>query len=103
MIIDKITGKIAHWSARLLSYAGRVLVVISVLSSISFYWCSLFILPTKVIQEIEKIIYNFLWNGNENRKHAKVAWIDVCMPKKEGGLGNKSLKDWNKALMAKHL
>lgn len=29
---------------------------------------------------------------------AKVKWSSECMPKKEGGLGFRGLKDWNKRL-----
>lgn len=34
---------------------------------------------------------------------AKVSWADVCVPKEEGGLGLRVLKDWNRAAMTKHL
>ncbi|GJY33938.1 hypothetical protein Tco_0418407 [Tanacetum coccineum] len=34
---------------------------------------------------------------------AKVAWADVCLPKKEGGLGLRSLEVFNLALMTTHL
>ena len=32
-----------------------------------------------------------------------VSWVDVCKPKSQGGLGLKSVHEWNNALMAKHL
>ncbi|XP_039166708.1 uncharacterized protein LOC120292531 [Eucalyptus grandis] len=42
----------------------------------------------------------FLWKGTAlGRGGAKVAWEDVCLPKTEGGLGIRNLKDCNKALM----
>jgi hypothetical protein len=32
----------------------------------------------------------FLWNGEDGHSaRAKVAWDDICFPKKEGGLGLK--------------
>ena len=37
------------------------------------------------------------------RGKAKVAWEDICKPKEEGGLGIRSLHDFNVALMAKHV
>ncbi|KAM7511546.1 hypothetical protein LguiB_010421 [Lonicera macranthoides] len=33
----------------------------------------------------------------------KVAWVEVCCPKKEGGLGIRSMVDWNKAATIGHL
>lgn len=103
VLVERITGKVKHWSTKLLSYAGRLQLVVSVLSSMATYWCSLFVLPVKIVKEIDRVMSNFLWNGNEDKRHVKIAWKDVCMPKKEGGLGIKLLKEWNKALMAKHL
>ncbi|GJT92143.1 RNA-directed DNA polymerase, eukaryota, reverse transcriptase zinc-binding domain protein [Tanacetum coccineum] len=43
---------------------------------------------------------NFVWSKNDATKGA---WKDVCRPKEEGGLGLKSLKVMNHALMVKHL
>ncbi|CAK8567986.1 unnamed protein product [Lathyrus sativus] len=37
-LVDKIVGRITHWSAKLLSYAGRVQLIKSVLFAISNYW-----------------------------------------------------------------
>lgn len=67
------------------------------------YWCSLFILPGAVVKKLEKIMKNFLWGGNLDKAHAKVAWEDVCFPKDEGGLGIRKLKVWNQALMTNHI
>ena len=66
------------------------------------YCASVFILPKKVIKDIEQLIRNFLWSGNDLDPHkAKVAWRDICYPKKQGGLGIKPLYVWNQSLVAK--
>jgi len=55
-----------------------------------------------VIREIEQLIRNFLWSGNEaNSNKGKVAWCDICYPKEQGGLGIKPFYIWNQALVAK--
>ncbi|GKV27960.1 hypothetical protein SLEP1_g37070 [Rubroshorea leprosula] len=60
------------------------------LLGISNFWCSTFILPKRVIKEVEKLCSSFLWNGSANNaKEAKVNWPSVCYPKQEGGLGSK--------------
>ncbi|XP_071729122.1 uncharacterized mitochondrial protein AtMg00310-like [Rutidosis leptorrhynchoides] len=57
-----------------------------------------------IIKDIEKLLRGFLWcQGEFKNGKAKVKWDDVCMPKDENGLGIKSLKYWNIALMASHL
>ena len=54
-------------------------------------------LPNQCIQEINSICVAFLWSGPVLSTHkTKVAWVDVCKPKDEGGLGLKNLADANK-------
>lgn len=36
-----------------------------------------------------------------NTNNAKVQWLDVCLPKVEGGLGLKQVSQWNKAVIMK--
>ena len=55
VLIAKITTRISGWRVRTLSYAGRLQLVVSVLSSIHAYWASVFIIPLSVSKEIEKI------------------------------------------------
>nr|GEW19040.1 hypothetical protein [Tanacetum cinerariifolium] len=58
------------------------------------YWASVYLLPTTVINDLEKLFKKFLWNaGDSARGKAKVSWKVVCMPKDQGGLGIKSLKN----------
>ena len=103
-IKKKILNRVQCWTAGALSYAGRIQLIISVLHSVQAYWSSIFILPKKVLKDIDDILRNFLWTGTNLRKSgAKVAWEEVCCPKNEGGLGIKSAVTWNKALMVRHL
>lgn len=47
---------------------------------------------------------NFLWGGNvDQRAIPIVAWDQVCLPRCEGELGVKQLKQWNKAAIGKNL
>ncbi|MFS7909488.1 putative RNA-directed DNA polymerase [Helianthus anomalus] len=102
-LIDKVKCKILSWKNKSLSFAGRLQLISSVLNSLQVYWSSVFILPTSVSKEIEKIMRGFLWcHGELKRGKAKVKWKDVCMPMLHGGLGLKLLRTWNQALISKH-
>jgi len=47
---------------------------------------------------------SFLWSSSDMRTtKAKVAWDQVCLPKKEGGLGIKRITKWNKIALLKHI
>jgi hypothetical protein len=68
------------------------------------YSASLFILPKQVIKEITQKFNQFLWNGKEgSRAKAKIAWDELCFPKKESGLGLKNLEIWNSSSMMRHI
>ncbi|GJX59585.1 RNA-directed DNA polymerase, eukaryota, reverse transcriptase zinc-binding domain protein [Tanacetum coccineum] len=57
-----------------------------------------------VCEKIDKLFKNFLWaRGDNSKSMVSVNWKDVCKPKSQGGLGLKSVRSWNVALMAKHL
>ncbi|GKU98807.1 hypothetical protein SLEP1_g11756 [Rubroshorea leprosula] len=97
-LITKITDKISSWTSRYLSFAGRLQLISSILQSITNFWCSIFILPKRVIKSVEGICNAFLWKGRAaDARGAKVTWATVCQPKMEGGLGLKPLHNWNVA------
>ncbi|XP_071694395.1 uncharacterized protein [Rutidosis leptorrhynchoides] len=103
-LVDRLKRKIDDWKNKYLSFAGRVQLITSVLSSMQVYWSSVFMLSDSVIKEMEKIMRGFLWcQGEMKQGKAKVKWSTVYLPKSEGGLGIKSLKTWNIALMVYHI
>lgn len=61
------------------------------------YWSRIFIVLKKVIKALERKLSRFLWIGfNGRATGAKVNWDLMCKPKCEGGLGLRSLGEWNK-------
>ncbi|KAL2943893.1 LINE-1 retrotransposable element ORF2 protein [Bienertia sinuspersici] len=100
VLIEKMTTRIRTWSSRHISFAGRSQLINSVLMSIQQYWAQVFILPTSVLQSIEQICRSYLWSGHWcSNRPGYIAWENVCRPKKEGGLGFKSMQQWNLANM----
>ncbi|GJU13851.1 RNA-directed DNA polymerase, eukaryota, reverse transcriptase zinc-binding domain protein [Tanacetum coccineum] len=77
-LLDKIKERVLNWKNKMLTYAGRLQLIASVLSA----------------------IYN---QGDLKRGSAKVSWKVVCGSKSQGGLGLKNLGAWNEVLMTKHL
>ncbi|GJU88164.1 hypothetical protein Tco_1300587 [Tanacetum coccineum] len=57
-----------------------------------------------IIDDIHQLIRGFVWcNGESIRGKAKVSWDEICLPKKEGGLGLRHLYIFNYALMTTHI
>lgn len=103
-IMERIRKKIGSWSAKLLSYAGRVILIKSVLFHFQVYWSNVVLLPKGVIKQIEGLYMRYLWSGSSSYSNkAMVAWERVCLPRKEGGLGILQIQAWNKAAFAKLL
>ncbi|KAK4380929.1 hypothetical protein Sango_3017300 [Sesamum angolense] len=102
-LLDKVDARLAGWHNQNLSYAGRLQLIKSVLSTLHTYWASVFILPKGVLKLLEKRMRAFLWQGSSGSGHAKVAWDQLCKPKGEGGLGIRSLIVTNQALILKQL
>nr|XP_043639249.1 uncharacterized protein LOC122610319 [Erigeron canadensis] len=103
-LVERIRDRVNNWENKFLSFAGRLQLVQSVLSSMHIYWSSVFILPARVTTEIEQILRGFLWSQGVLKKgQAKVAWDVVCLPKQEGGLGIRHLDIWNSVLMTTHV
>ncbi|GJW01885.1 RNA-directed DNA polymerase, eukaryota, reverse transcriptase zinc-binding domain protein [Tanacetum coccineum] len=90
-LIDKINARVNNWKNRMLSYAGRLQLIASVLASMHVYWASVFSLPKIVIKDIDKILKGYLWcNGELSKGKSKscletfsmkdslwVKWINV--------------------------
>ncbi|XP_021729346.1 uncharacterized protein LOC110696366 [Chenopodium quinoa] len=87
-LVEKVTARIQGWMAKHLSYAGRLQLVKSVMFGIQTYWAQIFILPKKIVKEIEKSL---------------ISWNYVCLPKLCGGWNLLSLPEWNKAAVIKLL
>ncbi|CAI8595558.1 unnamed protein product [Vicia faba] len=97
-------ARIQHWTAKLLSYAGRLQLVQSILFSIANYWLHIFPFPKRVLNHVESLCRNFLWSRQENySRRIPISWETTCNPVNAGGMNLISLKEWNKATMGKLL
>ncbi|XP_062114704.1 uncharacterized protein LOC133825827 [Humulus lupulus] len=104
LIISKIRQRLHSWASHNLSYAGRVQLIQSALLGIRNFWMSIFLLPQKVIREIDSLCRNYLWGGNGFRSKFHLAsWDLVCRPKSYGGLGFKEGTLWNKINLARYI
>ncbi|KAK1408085.1 hypothetical protein QVD17_39718 [Tagetes erecta] len=104
VLVEKMEGRITNWKNKWLSFAGRLQLIGSVLSALYIYWASVFILPKRVVADLEAKMRRFFWSqGSVSQGKAKVSWKSVCLPKTEGGLGIRRIGDMNTALMSHHI
>ncbi|GKB13322.1 hypothetical protein Tco_0847245 [Tanacetum coccineum] len=94
-LIEKIELQISTWTARQLSFAGRLQLVSSVIFSLTNFWIAAFRLPKSCINKIDKLCASFLWSGPDLKTtKAKVYWKVVCTLNEEvlieGNMANPS-------------
>lgn len=101
-ILARVERKLEGWKERLISTAGKEILIKTVIQAIPQYAMSVFKIPTSICHAIEKRIASFWWNQNSDRRgiHWK-KWEDLKMRKDFGGLGFKDLVDFNKAMLGK--
>lgn len=101
-LLQQVKKKVNNWSARSLYFAGRLLLINTVIAGISNFWCSTFTIPKKCIKQINSICGAYLWKGTSEGHHsARVSWETVTLSREEGGLGIRDLNIWNKACTLK--
>jgi hypothetical protein len=73
-IKDGTWRKINSWSSKHLSQAGREVMIKSVLQTIPTYVMSIFLLPSTLIDDIEKMLNSFWW-GHRNESARGSHWL----------------------------
>ncbi|MDV3188705.1 MAG: hypothetical protein Q8834_02660, partial [Candidatus Phytoplasma australasiaticum] len=72
--------------------------------AIPTYMMSVFPVPENVIQRIDALRRNFLWQGLEDKKKFHlIKWEEVLISRKEGGMGVRNMRKQNRSLMLKWL
>ncbi|KAJ1389959.1 Ribonuclease H domain [Sesbania bispinosa] len=79
----------------------RVTLAKSVLAALPTYTMQTMLLPKSVCNELERMHRNFIWDSTESRQWHSIAWDKLRRPKIVGGLGFKSLCDFNQSMMMK--
>ncbi|GJV34114.1 reverse transcriptase domain, reverse transcriptase zinc-binding domain protein [Tanacetum coccineum] len=96
ILVEKVRNKIGDWKNKSLSFAGKLQLCNSVISSMQVYWAFVLVLPKGIVYDIQQLIRCFLWcNGDFKRRKAKVAWEVISLPKQEGVVDLMRHGAWN--------
>ncbi|XP_019192477.1 PREDICTED: uncharacterized protein LOC109186787 [Ipomoea nil] len=100
-IDDKIRQRIGSWNKKLLSQAGKEVLLKSVAQSMPTFSMSVFLLPLNTCTAIERAMNRYWWRAKDDQGIHWKAWDKLCIPKKYGGLGFKELHAFNLAMLGK--
>ena len=85
---DRVWEKIKGWMEKLLSAAGKEVLIKSVAQAIPVYSMACFRLPRGLCDSVTSIFRQFWWGSKQGRrKPAWVSWETMTRPKYMGGLG----------------
>ncbi|KAM5582252.1 hypothetical protein ABKV19_002583, partial [Rosa sericea] len=101
-LTERVRKRTRGWREKMLSAAGKEVMIKAVTQSIPTYVMSCFELPQHLCQEMHSLMAKFWWGDKLNdRKIHWLAWEKLCVPKTEGGLGFRNMVLFNQALLAK--
>jgi hypothetical protein len=101
-IIDRVWKRLQDWKLKLLSQAGKEILLKAVIQAIPTYCMSVFLLPRALCVEINSQMRKFWWgNQDKNSRVSWMSWERMGLSKEVGGMGFRDFTSFNKALLAK--
>ena len=82
-VINNIHKKLVLWQQRNLSLVGKVLIIKSLGMSKLLFLTNFIVMQEKIIKRIEKMFFDFIWEGKRNRVKKEICFL----PRKMGGIG----------------
>ncbi|KAM1949581.1 hypothetical protein ACFX15_009620 [Malus domestica] len=99
---DRLWKRLKSWKGKLLSAAGKEVLVKAVAQAIPNYSMICFLLPKLFCDELNRMVASYWWSGDEGEKKMHwCSWERLCNPKMEGGLGFRFLYAFNLGMLAK--
>ncbi|XP_024196088.1 uncharacterized protein LOC112199282 [Rosa chinensis] len=98
---ESLNKKLEGWQGKLLSSAGKDLLIRVVAQALPSYTMSCFLLPKNCCDSLHQKCAKFWWGSKgENRKIHWLSWDRLCQPKEASGMSFRDLYAHNLALLA---
>ncbi|KAH9666707.1 reverse transcriptase domain-containing protein [Citrus sinensis] len=102
-IKDKVWQRIQGWHQKLLSRAGKEILIKTVAQAIPNYAMQVYLLPLDLCRELERMLNSFWW-GSKRYGSGGIRWMQwgrLCKPKSYGGIGFKHIHNFNVAMLGR--
>ncbi|KAH9704682.1 reverse transcriptase domain-containing protein [Citrus sinensis] len=102
-IKNRVWKRLQGWSQKLLSRAGKEILLKTVVQAMPNYAMSMYLLPLELCRDIEKMMNSFWWGskGTSTKGIIWMRWERLCKPKTHGGLGFKKLHQFDISMLGK--
>ena len=101
--IDILIRDVNRWKKRDISMYGKIILCKTFLLSKINYIIQSLSLPDEILAEIDRIMFNFIWNKNTSSKKAfeRIKRNTMCHDTSKGGLNMISVKDQQKVFQVR--
>lgn len=101
-IIEMVLSRLKGWKEKLLTKAGREILLKTVAQVIPNYAMSCFLFPRGLCSEMEKAIAQFYWSASgDDKKIHWASWEKLTRSKENGGMGFREIFYFNLAMVSK--
>jgi hypothetical protein len=73
MTEERIEKKLGRWKGKFLSIGGRLVLIISILTSLTMFMLSFFEVPKGVLEKIDYYRSRFFWQNDSKKKKYRLA------------------------------
>ncbi|KAH9768956.1 reverse transcriptase domain-containing protein [Citrus sinensis] len=98
----KVLNKISSWQYKFFSCGGKEVLIKAAVQAIPAFAMSVFKIPLGICEDIQRIVANFWWGSNRERRSIHWSkWEKMSQAKCKGGMGFRDYASFNQALLAK--
>ncbi|KAK1313470.1 hypothetical protein QJS10_CPA06g01099 [Acorus calamus] len=98
--MDVVSRRLQGWKGRMLSMAGRSILIQSVINALPQHFMLSVAMPLSAVKDVEQAARSFLWNGADLLpKIHLLSWEAVTRAKAHGGLGLRQLSAMREAML----
>ncbi|XP_073031209.1 uncharacterized protein [Primulina eburnea] len=99
---DRLWKRIQGWNGRPISKAGKEVLIKSIAQAIPSYCMQIFLLPVSLADELQRMMNSYWWGSRGNSRGIRwTKWDQLCVKKKNGGMGFRNLHGFNLAMLGK--